>query len=74
MNFTVIAIMYNIGDIIREKYVRGWNTTFKIISKTTSSTETLYTIQSIKLSYNVVEDISEDTLNEKFYLVKSNKD
>lgn len=66
--------MFNIGDIIREKYVRGWNTTFKIISKTTSSTETLYTIQSIKLSYNVVEDISEDTLNEKFYLVKSNKD
>jgi hypothetical protein len=65
--------MYNIGDIIREKYVRGWNTTFKIISKTTSSTETLYTIQSIKLKHNV-EDISEDTLNEKFYLVKSNKD
>ena len=62
--------MFNIGDIIREKYVRGWNTTFKIISKTTSSTETLYTIQSIKLRYNVVEDISEDTLNEKFYLVK----
>ena len=66
--------MYNIGDIIREKYVRGWNTTFKIISKTTSSTETLYTIQSIKLRHNVVEDISEDTLNEQFYLVKSNKD
>ena len=66
--------MYNIGDIIRVKYVRGWNTTFKIISKTTSSTETLYTIQSIKLSHNVVEDISEDTLNEQFYLVKSNKD
>lgn len=65
--------MYNIGDIIREKYVRGWNTTFKIISKTTSPTETLYTIQSIKLKHNV-EDISEDTLNEKFYLVKSNKD
>jgi hypothetical protein len=65
--------MYNIGDIIREKYVRGWNTTFKIISKTTSLTETLYTIQSIKLKHNV-EDISEDTLNEKFYLVKSNKD
>lgn len=65
--------MYNIGDIIREKYVRGWNTTFKIISKTTSSTETLYTIQSIKLKHNV-EDISEDTLNEQFYLVKSNKD
>lgn len=73
MNFTVITIMYNIGDIIREKYVRGWNTTFKIISKTTSSTETLYTIQSIKLKHNV-EDISEDTLNEQFYLVKSNKD
>ena len=73
MNFTVIAIMYNIGDIIREKYVRGWNTTFKIISKTTSLTEILYTIQSIKLKHNV-EDISEDTLNEKFYLVKSNKD
>lgn len=73
MNFTVITIMFNIGDIIREKYVRGWNTTFKIISKTTSSTETLYTIQSIKLKHNV-EDISEDTLNEKFYLVKSNKD
>lgn len=73
MNFTDIAIMYNIGDIIREKYVRGWNTTFKIISKTTSSTETLYTIQSIKLKHNV-EDISEDTLNEQFYLVKSNKD
>ena len=66
--------MYNIGDIIREKYVRGWNTTFKIISKTTSSTETLYTIQSIKLRHTVVEDISEDTLNEQFYLVKSNKD
>lgn len=65
--------MYNIGDIIREKYVRGWNTTFKIISKTTSSTETLYTIKSIKLKHNV-EDISEDTLNEQFYLVKSNKD
>lgn len=65
--------MFNIGDIIREKYVRGWNTTFKIISKTTSLTETLYTIQSIKLKHNV-EDISEDTLNEKFYLVKSNKD
>lgn len=65
--------MYNIGDIIREKYVRGWNTTFKIISKTTSSTETLYTIQSIKLKHNI-EDISEDTLNEQFYLVKSNKD
>ena len=65
--------MYNIGDIIRVKYVRGWNTTFKIISKTTSLTETLYTIQSIKLKHNV-EDISEDTLNEKFYLVKSNKD
>ena len=65
--------MYNVGDIIREKYVRGWNTTFKIISKTTSSTETLYTIQSIKLKHNV-EDISEDTLNEQFYLVKSNKD
>lgn len=64
--------MYNLGDIIREKYVRGWNTTFKIISKTTSSTETLYTIQSIKLKHNV-EDISEDTLNEQFYLVKSNK-
>ena len=62
--------MFNIGDIIREKYVKGWNTTFKIISKTTSSTETLYTIQSIKMSHNVVEDISEDTLNEKFYLVK----
>ena len=61
--------MYNIGDIIREKYVRGWNTTFKIISKTTSPTETLYTIQSIKLKHNV-EDISEDTLNEQFYLVK----
>lgn len=73
MNFTDIAIMYNIGDIIRVKYVRGWNTTFKIISKTTSSTETLYTIQSIKLKHNV-EDISEDTLNEQFYLVKSNKD
>ena len=66
--------MFNIGDIIRVKYVRGWNTTFKIISKTTSSTETLYTIQSIKMSHNVVEDISEDTLNEQFYLVKSNKD
>ena len=66
--------MFNIGDLIRVKYVRGWNTTFKIISKTTSSTETLYTIQSIKLSHNVVEDISEDTLNEQFYLVKSNKD
>lgn len=65
--------MYNVGDIIREKYVRGWNTTFKIISKTTSSTETLYTIQSIKLKHNI-EDISEDTLNEQFYLVKSNKD
>lgn len=65
--------MYNIGDIIRVKYVRGWNTTFKIISKTSSSTETLYTIQSIKLKHNV-EDISEDTLNEQFYLVKSNKD
>ena len=65
--------MFNIGDIIREKYVRGWNTTFKIISKTTSLTEILYTIQSIKLKHNV-EDISEDTLNEKFYLVKSNKD
>jgi hypothetical protein len=65
--------MYNVGDIIREKYVRGWNTTFKIINKTTSSTETLYTIQSIKLKHNV-EDISEDTLNEQFYLVKSNKD
>lgn len=51
--------MYNVGDIIREKYVRGWNTTFKIISKTktTSPIETLYTIQSIKLKYNV-EDIS----------------
>lgn len=66
--------MFNIGDTIRVKYVRGWNTTFKIISKTTSSTETLYTIQSIKMSHNVVEDISEDTLNEQFYLVKSNKD
>ena len=65
--------MYNIEDIIGAKYVRGWNTTFKIISKTTSSAETLYTIQSIKLRYNV-EDISEDTLNEHFYLVKSNKD
>ena len=67
--------MYNIGDIIRVKYVRGWNTTFKIISKTktTSPTETLYTIQSIKLKHKV-EDISEDTLNEQFYLVKSNKD
>lgn len=65
--------MFNIGDIIREKYVRGWNTTFKIISKTTSSTETLYTIQSIKLKHNI-EDISEDALNEQFYLVKSNKD
>ena len=66
--------MYNIEDIIGAKYVRGWNTTFKIISKTTSPTETLYTIQSIKLNHNVVEDISEDTLNEQFYLVKSNKD
>ena len=65
--------MFNIGDIISEKYSRGWNTTFKIISKTTSSTETLYTIQSIKLRHNV-EDISEDALNEQFYLVKSNKD
>ena len=65
--------MYNIGDIIREKNVRGWNTTFKIINKTISSTETLYTIQSIKLRHNV-EDISEDALNEQFYLVKSNKD
>jgi hypothetical protein len=67
--------MYNIGDIIGVKYVRGWNTTFKIISKTktTSPIETLYTIQSIKLKHKV-EDISEDTLNEQFYLVKSNKD
>ena len=64
--------MFNIGDILIRKNGRHVNQTFKIIEKCYSLTETLYTIQNIRLGYYIVEDISEDTLNNDFKLFKKN--
>jgi hypothetical protein len=62
--------MFNIGDIIIRKNGRYSNPTFKIIEKRYSLTEVLYTIQNITLGHYIIEDISEDVLNNDFKLYK----
>ena len=62
--------MYNVGDIIVQRG-RGWNMVYKIIEKITySSGISLYALQSVKLKYDIIENVSEGYLN--LYYIKRN--
>lgn len=57
--------MYNVGDIMIA-HERGWNMTFKIVEKLHHPSGMLYTLQSVKLKYHFIEEVSEDYLTENF--------
>lgn len=62
--------MYNVGDIMVQRG-RGWNMVYKIIEKITDSSGiSLYILQSVKLKYDIIENVSEGYLN--LYYIKRN--
>ena len=57
--------MYKVGDRFKE-YGRGWAMYWEIIEKKITPSGNLYTLQNTKLTYNIIEDISEDCLTVKY--------
>lgn len=57
--------MYNVGDIM-VRHGRGWNMVYKIIEKLSHPSGTLYTLQSVKLKHDYIEEVPEGYLTTNF--------
>ena len=57
--------MYKIGDILVQRG-RGWNMTYRVVEKISHPSGMLYTLQSVKLKHDFIEEVSESYLSENF--------